>query len=288
MSNWIKVYNSLPSHPKSVLAGDRAMWLHVCGLCYSNEHLTDGFIAEHVLPVVAPGVQNPGQLAAKLVSADLWHKVDGGWCIHDYGEVQRSADEIRERRAEDAARKRRTRSGVSERSPRGHSSDSTTDSVRTHEECPAGVQTVREEIEEDVERKSTPLSASPTGGTEIQQVFDAWIASTGRTSRTVLDAKRQRRIRNALKVYSVEELVDAVDGWRFSPHHRGENDSGTVYNDLELLLRSSQQVEKFRDLKRGVVPPSNVVAIDRPRKPTAGDMLRRLDAADAAERGDAG
>jgi hypothetical protein len=85
---------------------------------------------------------------------------------------------------------------------------------------------------------------------EMRQVFDAWIASTGRTTRTVFSAERQRIIRNALKVFPLVDLLDAVDGWRFSGHHRGENDSSTVYNDIELLLKDAKHVEKFRDLKR--------------------------------------
>jgi hypothetical protein len=44
--------------------------------------------------------------------------------------------------------------------------------------------------------------------------------------------------------------MDAVVGWVNSPHHRGDNDTNTVYNDLELLLRSPKHIERFRDLAR--------------------------------------
>ena len=33
-----------------------------------------------------------------------------------------------------------------------------------------------------------------------------------------------------------------------SPHHRGENNTGQVWNDLELLLRDNSKIERFRDL----------------------------------------
>jgi 5-methylcytosine-specific restriction endonuclease McrA len=85
----------------------------------------------------------------------------------------------------------------------------------------------------------------------VQTVFDAWIEATGRTGRTKLDRKRRGRIRDALTDYPLEDVTDAVRGWRNSPHHRGENRSRTVYNDLELLLRDSAHIEKFRDLERG-------------------------------------
>lgn len=116
MTNWIKVHNSMPQHPKLLRAGDRAAWLQVCGLCYANEHLTDGFIPRHALPVVAPGVRGAEKLARLLVDVGMWDEVDDGWRIHDYTDHQRSAEEVRERRSKDAARKAVARSTPS---PRG-------------------------------------------------------------------------------------------------------------------------------------------------------------------------
>ena len=91
-------------------------------------------------------------------------------------------------------------------------------------------------------------------GEQVQQVFDAWVEATGKTSRTVLDEKRRRRIRNALKTYPLADVLAAVGGWQHSPHHRGENDSGTVYNDLDLLLRDGAHIERFRDLTLNAGP----------------------------------
>jgi hypothetical protein len=85
----------------------------------------------------------------------------------------------------------------------------------------------------------------------IQEVFDTWKASTGRNGRTLLDEKRSKLISTALKSYPLEDLLDAVRGWEKSPHHRGENDRHTVYNDLELILRDSRHIEQFRGYWRG-------------------------------------
>lgn len=96
---------------------------------------------------------------------------------------------------------------------------------------------------------STP--ASPDRPPQaVVQVFEAWLASTGRTNQTLLDAKRRRLIDRALKSYPLADVLDAVHGWRRSPHHRGENPTSTVYNDLELLLRDAGHIEKFRDFER--------------------------------------
>lgn len=94
----------------------------------------------------------------------------------------------------------------------------------------------------------TPTPSRPPQA--VAEVFEAWLTSTGRSNRTILDAKRRRLIDRALDAYPLADVLDAVRGWRHSPHHRGENDSRTVYNDLELLLRDAAHIEKFRDLER--------------------------------------
>lgn len=81
-------------------------------------------------------------------------------------------------------------------------------------------------------------------------VFSAWVGSTGKT-RSALDAKRRRLIRSRLNDgYTVDDLRLAVTGWQFSPHHRGENDRGTVYNDLGLILRDADHVDAFLEYAR--------------------------------------
>lgn len=105
-------------------------------------------------------------------------------------------------------------------------------------------------------------------------VFTTWLASTGKSERTVFDAKRRRVVTNALRDFPLDDLLDAVDGWRFSAHHRGENRTGTVYNELTLLLRDATQIEKFRDLKRrGVM--ENVVRLDS-RRESAGELIQAM------------
>jgi hypothetical protein len=99
------------------------------------------------------------------------------------------------------------------------------------------------------ERTTQTTKRSGTQTAAIQQVFEAWIESTGRTSKTVLDSKRRRVIERALATFTVDELIAAVRGWKRSPHHRGENSTGTVYNDLTLLLRDADHIERFRDLE---------------------------------------
>lgn len=97
-----------------------------------------------------------------------------------------------------------------------------------------------------------PLALTSPAQAPTRLVFDAWLESTKKNPlRTNFDAKRQRVIRQALKSYPLEDVLDAVRGWRHSPFHCGQNDARKVYNEIELLLRDSAQIEKFRDLERG-------------------------------------
>ena len=84
---------------------------------------------------------------------------------------------------------------------------------------------------------------------EVEQVFGAWVRSTGKDpDRTRLDGKRRRLITTALQAYPVDDLVVGVQGWEKSAFHRGENERGKVSNDLGLILRDAQHIEEFRDL----------------------------------------
>lgn len=95
-----------------------------------------------------------------------------------------------------------------------------------------------------------PLTPQSTAVDPVDRVFLAWRLSANKPG-ALLSRERRRVIAAMLKNYPEADLIDAVRGWRNSPHHRGENSTGTVYNDLDLILRDAKHVEMFRDLWRG-------------------------------------
>ena len=85
----------------------------------------------------------------------------------------------------------------------------------------------------------------------VQQVYETWLASTGKSAeRTKLDSRRLARIRWAISNYPLNDVLDAVVGWKNSDFHTGKNNRNKPYNDLTLLLRDSQHLEEMRDLAR--------------------------------------
>lgn len=99
---WIKLDDAWLDHPKLIQAGlaGRALWL--AGLTYCCGQLTDGLIHCRALPLLAAkagigeatGEPNAEAVASHLVELELWEIDSGGWRVHDYGQWQRSAQEV--------------------------------------------------------------------------------------------------------------------------------------------------------------------------------------------------
>lgn len=54
--------------------------------------------------------------------------------------------------------------------------------------------------------------------------------------------------------YTLADLCKAIDGYHVSPFHRGENESGTKYLDLALIVRDGTHVAKGIELAAGPGP----------------------------------
>jgi hypothetical protein len=186
------------------------------------------------------------------------------WRVHDWADVnpEPKTDATNAERQQRYRDRRKARNAPSNAPSNGVTSARVTPSITPPEvEGEVEEQTALSD-ESDLERARNRLQASSE-----QQVFDAWMKATGKTGATILTDKRRRVIRGALKLYALADVIDAVQGWQHSPHHRGENERRTVYNDLELLLRDAEHIERFRDLNRNGSAPE-------PRGDGFGDRLR--------------
>lgn len=91
----------------------------------------------------------------------------------------------------------------------------------------------------DVETNGRHAAAIPG---DVEQVFGHWQQVWGK-QRAKLDKNRIKIIREALKVYPLEDLQKSISGYRNSPYHRGENDRKTAYDSIELFLRNAQHID---------------------------------------------
>lgn len=86
----------------------------------------------------------------------------------------------------------------------------------------------------------------------VELVFRHW-REVHRHPKAQLDPKRRRLIAVALKTYSEADICQAISGYLNSPHHMGDNDRGTVYTDLETLIRDAKHIDS--GLKFYAEPP---------------------------------
>ena len=82
---------------------------------------------------------------------------------------------------------------------------------------------------------------------DIQEVFDFWV-ETFQKKRSKLDIKRELSIGSAIYDWGVDDCKKAILGCSLSDFHMGRNKNKVVYNDIELILRDSEKIERFIDL----------------------------------------
>jgi hypothetical protein len=90
---WIKLDDTLPNNPKILPLSDKAFRLYIEGLCYANQYLTDGFLAQAVINRL-----DNGNAYQELLDAGLWLEAEAGMQIHDYCEHQTSRKVVEEKR----------------------------------------------------------------------------------------------------------------------------------------------------------------------------------------------
>jgi len=117
---WVKLDDGFADHPKVAAAGHVAAWVYVAGLCYCSRQLTDGFIPTSVLRRLTD-VPKPEQHAARLVEVGLWETCDGGWCVHNYADHQRTREQVDADREKWREKKKKQRNTTVV--PGGHSGD---------------------------------------------------------------------------------------------------------------------------------------------------------------------
>ena|SRR3990167_4787854 len=84
---------------------------------------------------------------------------------------------------------------------------------------------------------------------EVFEVFEYWKIRLNKP-RSKLDKARARKIQERLKDgYSVTDLLAAIDGCARSAFHNGENERHTTYNDISLICRDAEHIDRFLQIE---------------------------------------
>lgn len=78
----------------------------------------------------------------------------------------------------------------------------------------------------------------------LDSVFQYWQSVMGKQN-SRLTPTRKTKINSRLKHFSEEQIKSAIDGCSKSQFHMGENDNRTEYNDIVLICRNDENIEKF-------------------------------------------
>lgn len=257
--------------PKVIEAGPDAELVYLRSLMLAKRLGGDGFIHRNHLHRLCGGmtavehqIVDAPTIAGYLVEAGLWVEVDDGWLIAAWLKHNPSDDDLAQSRRDETERKakwRKSRRDETTATDRDGGTERRATDRDTHE---VEERVKRSESEENLEPSVELALVSPPATDPVDVVFDAWQQATGH-HKAILDKKRRAAITKALGHYPVEDLVAACRGVMLFSHNRGET-NGTRYDDLTLVLRDSEHVERFRDRYLGGEPRA------APRMPAGTDM----------------
>lgn len=280
-ARWIRVEADIVDHPKTgrlevLLNNPCAGWYVMRALSWLSRFCPTGHVRDTDGTSLERSCQwsgAPGELLSALVTAGWLDEVrNGGWEWHDWtehqGKVADRAKKERERKATYRARLRaeadqqrvggvpQLSHGTSAGRPAQRDETRRDETVVTTLSSSSELDAVgagREQLvlEPDLQEKAptTDVALEEKLTDDEFQVFEHW--RTKRRPRAKASPERKRIIAKALKLYSVADLQRAIDGVAKSPHHMGQNDRHTVYDDIELILRDAKRIEGFIALAEG-------------------------------------
>lgn len=88
------------------------------------------------------------------------------------------------------------------------------------------------------------------GQDDVQEVFAHWQQVMNKP-KAKLDETRRRKIKAALKSFSVEDCKHAIEGCAQSAFHMGKNDNGKRYDGIGLIFRNPEKIEQFIAMTQG-------------------------------------
>ena len=80
----------------------------------------------------------------------------------------------------------------------------------------------------------------------LTRIFNHWVSSMNKNQRTQFTANRKTCVKARLKDgYSEQDIITAITSCAKSSYHMGQNDTGTIYDDLTLICRNGEKLEGF-------------------------------------------
>jgi fermentation-respiration switch protein FrsA (DUF1100 family) len=102
---WVRLDVDYFRNPKMQAVGLRGRALHLAGVCYCAAQLTDGHIPDVAVAGLLADAHVPRSTVRALTDAALWIRVEDGYLVHDFVEMNGTKAEVMGR--VEAAKKRK-------------------------------------------------------------------------------------------------------------------------------------------------------------------------------------
>ena len=282
MSDWIPSQSGLRAHPKTrrVAKALAVPVPHVVGLLHclwwwALEYAPDGDLEDFEPEDIADAAGwegDPEAFVSALLAAGTKDKPGflvradcGRLLIHDWEENQGSLFRVR---VQAAARKRAQRARE-----RDDQETELNDVTSERDTVTPNSDLARAKDRQDRQDKTKPPSSGEPD--QAAGVFAYWKRALGHPD-AKFGPERRRKIQARLREgYTPEQLMAAVNGCRASPHHMGVNDTGTIYDSVELIFRNGEKVEYFM-ARDGGAQDDSVAHARRVRSELGDEAARAL------------
>lgn len=87
----------------------------------------------------------------------------------------------------------------------------------------------------------------PSNIIDIRKVFDYWVLKMNKPKAKFTTGRRLKISSRLKDGYEVLDILQAIDNCSKTPHNMGKNANNTEYNDINLICRSGDKLEYFRD-----------------------------------------
>lgn len=94
------------TNPKVTRLSKDAKLLYLAGNCYCSRNLTDGVLTKTAVRIVLLEVTAKPRHVTELHEAGFWDRLEDGYLVHDWHDINRPAEEIKQRRKEISEKRR--------------------------------------------------------------------------------------------------------------------------------------------------------------------------------------
>lgn len=247
---WFRVDNSMVDHPKVEALGAKlgqpnAGWYIIRLWAWTMRYAPSGnltTVARLSVERACDWRGTVGELIAAMLEVGVLEDLgDGSLEVHDWEHHQGGAVAKAQKDAERQKAARDSRKTVAR-----PSTDGLKDGAGTRRDV-----TRRDDTEEALSSRLDPEAGKAKALEALTDdefhVFEHWRLTLAHP-KAVASGDRKRLIAKWLRVYTVAQLQDAIEGCAKSPHHMGQNDRNQRYDSLELILRDAKHIEDFMRL----------------------------------------